>query len=76
MFLDVMFIVQLRCTVSLFFNYSVCCQNFKISCIYNKGFSSKQEWPYESLIKMHVYDFTPAFIKVYNFFTVEGRSVP
>lgn len=53
-----MFTVQLNCTLSFYFEYTVCCQNLNISCIYNKGCASKQEWPYESFIKMHVYDFT------------------
>lgn len=53
-----MFTVQLNCTLSFYFEYTVCCQNLNISCIYNKGCASKQEWPYESFIKMHVYDLT------------------
>lgn len=53
-----MFTVQLNCTLSFYFEYTVCCQNLNISCIYNKGCASKQEWPYESFIEMHVYDST------------------
>lgn len=53
-----MFTVQLNCTLSFYFEYTVCFQNLNISCIYNKGCALKQEWPYESFIKMHVYDLT------------------
>lgn len=45
------FNVQLNCTVSFFFSYTVCCQKIYISCIYNKGSQPKQQLPYESLIQ-------------------------
>lgn len=61
-----MYIVQLNCTASLLFSYTVCCQSFIISCIYNKGCSPKQEWPYESLLKVHVYGFTSTASMMYR----------
>lgn len=64
----------------LFYFLNLCCmlpKLYNISCIYNKGFSPKQEWPYESLMKMNVHDFTStSLVKVYCSCAREAPFVP